>query len=223
MYLCGRGAWWAAVYGVTESDTTEATQQQQQPGFFGGSDGKESACSAGDQVQSLAWQDPLKKKMVTHASILDWRIPMDRRAWWATVRGITKSWAWLSSSHFPVLSHFTVLSWFLLCSWSESAICVHGPPLFWISFHLGHHRALSRVPCSIKQVLISNLFYKYSARFSRSVVSDSLRSHGLEHARPPCPSPTPGVYSNSCASSRWCHPTITSSVVPFSSGPQSFP
>ena len=60
-------------------------------------------------------------------------------------------------------------------------------------------------------------------QFSCSVVSDSLQPHGLEHARPPCPSPTPGVHSNSCPSSGWCHPTISSSVVPFSSCPQSFP
>ena len=56
-----------------------------------------------------------------------------------------------------------------------------------------------------------------------SVVSDSLRPHELQHARPPCPSPTPGVYPNSCASSQWCHPAISSSVVPFSSCPQSLP
>ena len=62
-----------------------------------------------------------------------------------------------------------------------------------------------------------------SVQFSRSVVSDSLWPHGLQHARPPCPSPTPGVYSNSCPLSRWCHPTISSSVVPFSSHLQSFP
>ena len=60
-------------------------------------------------------------------------------------------------------------------------------------------------------------------QFSRSVVSDSLRPHGLQHARPPCPSPTPGIYSDSRPLSRWCHPTISSSVVPFSSHLQSFP
>ena len=60
-------------------------------------------------------------------------------------------------------------------------------------------------------------------QFSRSVVSDSLRSHGLQHTRPPCPSPTPRVYSDSCPLSQWCHPTISSSVVPFSSHLQSFP
>ena len=62
-----------------------------------------------------------------------------------------------------------------------------------------------------------------SVQFSHSVVSDSLRPHEPQHARPPCPSPTPGVYSNSCPSSWWCHPTIPSSDVPFSSCPQSFP
>ena len=59
--------------------------------------------------------------------------------------------------------------------------------------------------------------------FSRSVVSNSLQPHGLQHARPPCPSPTPRVCSNSCPSSWRCHPTISSSVVPFSYCPQSFP
>ena len=62
-----------------------------------------------------------------------------------------------------------------------------------------------------------------SDQFSRSVESDSLRPHELQHARPPCPSPTPRVYSNPCPLSRWCHPTILSSVVPFSSCFQSLP
>ena len=61
------------------------------------------------------------------------------------------------------------------------------------------------------------------SQFSRSVVSDSLWPHGLQHARLPWPSPTSGVCSNSCPSSQWCHPTISSSVVPFSSCLQSFP
>ena len=62
-----------------------------------------------------------------------------------------------------------------------------------------------------------------SVQFSCSVVSDSLWTHGLQHARPPCPSPTPRVYSNSCPLSQWCHTTISSSVIPFSSSLQSFP
>ena len=64
--------------------------------------------------------------------------------------------------------------------------------------------------------------YCLNFQFS-SVVSDSLRLHESQHARPPCPSPTPGVYSNSCPSSQWCHPAISSSVAPFSSCPQSLP
>ena len=78
-----------------------------------------------------------------------------------------------------------------------------------------------------KIILDRVLYWKYqvcgSVLFSCSVVSDSMWPHGLQHPRLPCPSPTPGVYSYSCPSSRWCHPAISSSVVPFSSCPQSFP
>ena len=66
-------------------------------------------------------------------------------------------------------------------------------------------------------------FYSYSVQFSSSVVSDSLRPHGLQHTMLPCSSPTPGACSNSCPSSWWCHPTISSSVILFSSRLQSFP
>ena len=62
-----------------------------------------------------------------------------------------------------------------------------------------------------------------SVQFSHSAVYDSLRPYETQHARPPCPSPTPGVHPNPCPSSWWCHPTILSSVIPFSSCPQSFP
>ena len=62
-----------------------------------------------------------------------------------------------------------------------------------------------------------------SVQFSGSVMSNSLWPHGLQHARIPCPSPTPGAYSNSCLSTRWCHPNISSSAVPISSILQYFP
>ena len=62
-----------------------------------------------------------------------------------------------------------------------------------------------------------------TVQFSRSVVSNSLQSHEPQHARPPCPSPTPRIHPNPCPLSRWCHPTISSSVILFSSCPQSFP
>ena len=68
--------------------------------------------------------------------------------------------------------------------------------------------------CNLEQV---------SVQFSRSVVSDSLRPHGLQHTRLPCPSPTSGAYSNSCPLLQWSHPTISSSVIPFSSRIESFP
>ena len=68
-----------------------------------------------------------------------------------------------------------------------------------------------------------SLFIDSEVQFSCSVVSDSLRSHESQHARPPCPSPSPKVHSNSCPSSQWCHPGISSSVIPFSSCPQSLP
>ena len=68
-----------------------------------------------------------------------------------------------------------------------------------------------------------SLTYFSSVQFSLSVMSDSLWPHEPQHARPPYPSSTPGVHPNSCPSSQWCHPTISSSVIPFSSCPQSFP
>ena len=72
-----------------------------------------------------------------------------------------------------------------------------------------------------RQWYFSSIFS--SVQFSCSVMSDSLRPHELQYTRPPCPSPTPRVYPNSRLSSRWCHPAISSSVVPFSSCPQSLP
>ena len=69
----------------------------------------------------------------------------------------------------------------------------------------------------------SEVSQELSVHFSRSVMSNSLQPHGPQHARPPCPSPTPRVHANPCPLSQWCHLTTSSSVVPFSSCPQSFP
>ena len=71
--------------------------------------------------------------------------------------------------------------------------------------------------------LFSSIHLLSSVQFSCLVISDSLRPHELQHARPPCPSPTPRVHSNPCPPRRWWLPTISSSVVPFSSCPQSYP
>ena len=110
-----------------------------------------------------------------------------------------------SPSSFPS-SFFTIhllscLSFYWLSTWFffTSISCIHGHT--WI----------------LKQAFVS------SVQFSRSVVSNSSRPHGLQHTRLPCPSPTPGANSNSQPLSWWCHPTISSSVVPFSSRLQSFP
>ena len=87
---------------------------------------------------------------------------------------------------------------------------------------------INKVDKNIFQVFISSEMYSFIGnmqknKFSCSVVSDSLWPHGLHYARLPCPSPTPGACSNSCLSSWWCHPIVSSSVVPFSSCLQSFP
>ena len=85
-----------------------------------------------------------------------------------------------------------------------------------------HELLIAKFRLKWKEVGIANRPFS-SVQFSHSVVSDSLRPHDLQHARPPCPSPTPRVHSNSRPSSRWCHPAISSSVIPFSSCPQSLP
>ena len=78
--------------------------------------------------------------------------------------------------------------------------------------------------CVCSSWSVSRLWFGFSSvQSSRSVTSDSLRLHESKHTRPPCPSPTPRVHSNSCPSSRWCHPAISSSGVPFSPCPQSHP
>ena len=77
--------------------------------------------------------------------------------------------------------------------------------------------------CVVSLTCIDLVHILLSVQFSHSVMSDSLRPHELQHAKLPCPSPTPGVHPNSCALSWWCHPAISSSVVPFSSCPHSLP
>ena len=117
-----------------------------------------------------------------------------------------------------------------MLSWTSSSTCPYLPVGPW-------HFAVRKACSSLSVIYLSTtgseswaltfqkLFNRSfsSVQFSCSVVSGSLWPHESQHARPPCPSPTPGVYSNSCPSSRWCHPAVSSSVVPFSSCPQSLP
>ena len=87
----------------------------------------------------------------------------------------------------------------------------------------GVEEGLQRIWENLLEWWKGSLTWFSSVQFSQSIVSNSLWPHGLQNTRLPCLSPTPGAYSNSCPSSRWCHPTISSSVVPFSSHLQSFP
>ena len=107
------------------------------------------------------------------------------------------------SSAFPLHSPFRLSKCIQLYLWNYFLL-------------IGIHAFVHVIPFPELSILLD------SVQFSRSAMSDSLWPHGLQHARPPCPSLTPGVYSNSCPLSRWCHPNISSSVVPFSRL-QSFP
>ena len=88
--------------------------------------------------------------------------------------------------------------------------------------HLNIWKKMRKHKHSYSHLRLHVVYFFCSVKFI-SVVSDSLRPHEAQHTRPPCPSPTPRVHPNPCPSNRWCHPTISSSVIPFSSCPQSFP
>ena len=137
--------------------------------------------------------------------------------------------------HACVLSCFSPV-WLFVTLWTAAcqAFCPWDSPgkntgLVAISFSRGSSwpRDWTQVSCTAGGFFTAKppgrLSQDASVQFSRSVVSNSLRPHEPQHARPPCPSPTPGVYPNSCPSSWWCHPAISPSVVPFSSCPQSLP
>ena len=102
------------------------------------------------------------------------------------------------------------------------------PPIVWVSCRSRSLDYSSNSEMTVPKVLLKRMLLvkkngrKNGLQFSCSVVSDSLRPHEPQHARPPCPSPTPRVHPNPCPSSQWCHPSISSSVIPFSSCPQSF-
>ena len=108
----------------------------------------------------------------------------------------------------------------ILEAWPDDIVLIYFRFIFYILYfiHYLHWSASQPVLMPTVFLLIFSSFY-----FSCSIVSDSLWPHGLQHGRRPCLSPTPRVYSNSCRLSRWCHTTISSSVVPFSSCLQSFP
>ena len=109
----------------------------------------------------------------------------------------------------------------------ESLRRVVGYPTVSVTWKIGVFFSPNKLSCVCKKCglapLVTDRVLCRSVQFTHSVVSDSLWPHGLKHARLSCPSPTPGAYSNSCPLSRWCHPTISSSVFSLSSRLQSFP
>ena len=129
------------------------------------------------------------------------------------------------------LYSFTAISnYHNLAAQNNIAFLLHafvGQKLGWLGCFLSSGFIRPNSKCQLVWIITFSLgiicFQHDSVQFSCSVVSNSLWPHGLQHARPPCPSTTPMIYSNSCPLSQWCHPTISSSVVPFSSRLQSFP
>ena len=126
------------------------------------------------------------------------------------------------SAHFSL---FTEAKWWLWQSsawWLWVGKMIFPPGLISCAIF---HMAMATTAMNLLQInyYFSSLLQFSSVQFSRSVVSNSLQPHEPQHARPPCPSTTPRVYSNSYPSSRWCHPAISSTVIPFSSCPQSLP
>ena len=128
-----------------------------------------------------------------------------------------------------------LLGWHSWNKWVSRRQLIIFPPKFWIYVHSILHDSIlififlalwllkqKYIKISIIKEEVSGSGYK-SVQFSCSVLSDSLQPHESQHARPPCPLPNPRVHPNPCPLSRWCHPAISSSVVSFSSCPQSFP
>ena len=107
----------------------------------------------------------------------------------------------------------------------ETNACDFSMEIFLCSSIFGpsfHKPSINHCQCVKMTIPQPGLQHSTSVQFNRSVASDSLWPHRPQHTRPPCSSPTPGTYSNSCPLSQWCHPTVSSSVIPFSSCPQSF-
>ena len=161
-------------------------------------------------VQSLGWEGFLEEEMATQSSILAWVIP-----WTQEPDG-------LQSTGSERVRHNWVTEWVRVYLKAPAGVTSQKKDTW-----LLRPEGISLIhPCALKDHWILRFsFISYcltasgcfsSVQFSHTVLSDSLRPHGLQHARLPCPLPTPGVYSNLCPLSQWCHPTISSSVVPFS-------
>ena len=138
-------------------------------------------------------------------------------------------WMFHPTPFYPVmflLIYLLIIIWKYLCMWHFLLTFLFSLAAFLFSLGASSVLCLWLLIARLWYILaLGSLSSSYfsSVQFSHSVMSNSLRLHEPQHARPPCPSPTPRVHPNPRPSSRWCHPTISSSVVTFSSCPQSFP
>ena len=187
--------------------------------------------------------------MATHSSTLAWRIPTDRGTWWGTIHGVAKSQIWLKRLSTYTWAKLNA-TWIAHSYYWQSYGMSLGRKLSLKLNVTAHHSVSwscfsgfksliesirgSQLGSCAHSITVPQTFIKWendysskeeisSVQFSRSVMSDSSWPHELQHARPPCPSPTPRVHPNPWPLSQWCHPTTSSSVIPFSSCPQSFP
>ena len=188
-----RGALWATVFGVIRVGLNLETKQQQQWHSY--------HCSSAKQRDS-SWLDVISLEgMILERT---WRFRMKALL---AVGGSTASVILrclsMDGDQLGTKFHWSMVQW-------EDKDTVMKFAWNWIS-------------SSEKAVLYLIWCLLSSVQFSHSVMSDSLQPHEPQHTRPPCPSPTPWVYLNPCPLCRWCHPTISSSVIPFSSCPQCFP
>ena len=169
-------------------------------------------------VQSLSQEDSPEKEMVNHSSIRAWEIA------WTEEPGSyssqeNKSWIQISNWNTITTTALTAVFPSYYFFDGNGALQDRAPESLELSSVTRPSIFLIKFLCLLNIVLVGLQF----SQSSRSVMSDSLRPHESQHTRPPCPSPTPRVHSNSCPSCLWCHPAISSSVVPLSSCPQSLP
>ena len=181
------GAWWAPVPGVTKSRARLSNF-------------------------TLTFHfHALEKEMATHSSVLAWRIPGAEEPGGLPSMGshrVGHDWSDLTAA--AAAEWYEIFLYSVLISSMDHLGC------YWIATMNLCLSIMAAWRTGIEESLYVNILTSRSGQFSRSVVSSSLEHHGLQQARPSCPWPTPGVYSNSCPLSSWCHPTISSSVVPFS-------